>query len=212
VRVADYHTYFVGGTAWGFSVWAHNAQCAILLQEGDKFVLRGSVSGKILVEGSEDEVRAFAKSNGHVIGLRGTVTGHPTDYSNEKDPLNVKAIKRENEAPTYLANEGYDVHQNPGQVSPKGGKPDYLLRGQGLAVGGEYFDAYAPQKLNLNTLWRTVEKKVLRQCPNIIIIADDVQQLTNEAILKNFTGNNALPGLKRLWVLRGGQLFKLIGI
>ena len=25
VRVADYHTYFVGGEDWGFSVWAHNA-------------------------------------------------------------------------------------------------------------------------------------------------------------------------------------------
>ena len=29
VRVADDHTYFVGGTAWGFSVWAHNAGCAL---------------------------------------------------------------------------------------------------------------------------------------------------------------------------------------
>jgi intein/homing endonuclease len=29
VRVADFHTYFVGGTAWGFSVWAHNAACAL---------------------------------------------------------------------------------------------------------------------------------------------------------------------------------------
>ena len=25
LRVADYHTYFVGGESWGFSVWAHNA-------------------------------------------------------------------------------------------------------------------------------------------------------------------------------------------
>jgi hypothetical protein len=25
VRVADYHTYFVGSREWGFSVWAHNA-------------------------------------------------------------------------------------------------------------------------------------------------------------------------------------------
>jgi hypothetical protein len=24
VRIADYHTYFVGGEDWGFSVWAHN--------------------------------------------------------------------------------------------------------------------------------------------------------------------------------------------
>jgi hypothetical protein len=28
LRVADYHTYFVGCQEWGFSVWAHNAACA----------------------------------------------------------------------------------------------------------------------------------------------------------------------------------------
>lgn len=27
LRVADYHTYFVGCQEWGFSVWAHNADC-----------------------------------------------------------------------------------------------------------------------------------------------------------------------------------------
>src|SRR5262249_33243874 len=27
MRVADYHTYFVGILRWGFSVWAHNAPC-----------------------------------------------------------------------------------------------------------------------------------------------------------------------------------------
>ncbi len=26
-RIAEYHTYFVGGEDWGFSVWAHNANC-----------------------------------------------------------------------------------------------------------------------------------------------------------------------------------------
>jgi hypothetical protein len=26
-RVADFHTYFVGCQEWGFSVWAHNADC-----------------------------------------------------------------------------------------------------------------------------------------------------------------------------------------
>jgi len=29
LRVADYHTYFVGSSEWGFSVWAHNA-CQVL--------------------------------------------------------------------------------------------------------------------------------------------------------------------------------------
>lgn len=27
-RVAEYHTYFVGSEAWGFSIWTHNAKCA----------------------------------------------------------------------------------------------------------------------------------------------------------------------------------------
>jgi hypothetical protein len=26
--VAEYHTYFVGGEVWGFSVWAHNTGCS----------------------------------------------------------------------------------------------------------------------------------------------------------------------------------------
>jgi hypothetical protein len=29
LRIADYHTYFVGDNGWGFSVWAHNASCTI---------------------------------------------------------------------------------------------------------------------------------------------------------------------------------------
>jgi len=27
LRVADYHTYFVGDSAWAFALWAHNADC-----------------------------------------------------------------------------------------------------------------------------------------------------------------------------------------
>jgi hypothetical protein len=32
LRVADYHTYFVGGEDWGFSVWAHNLNCGDTVQ------------------------------------------------------------------------------------------------------------------------------------------------------------------------------------
>ena len=34
VRVADFHTYFVGSRAWGFSVWAHNAEYIIVQEAG----------------------------------------------------------------------------------------------------------------------------------------------------------------------------------
>jgi hypothetical protein len=32
LRVAEYHTYFVGCQEWGFSVWAHNADCIEVLR------------------------------------------------------------------------------------------------------------------------------------------------------------------------------------
>ncbi|MFO0880607.1 MAG: polymorphic toxin-type HINT domain-containing protein, partial [Gemmataceae bacterium] len=35
VRVADWHTYFVGGDEWGFSVWAHNACLYRAITEAD---------------------------------------------------------------------------------------------------------------------------------------------------------------------------------
>jgi RHS repeat-associated protein len=42
LRVADYHTYFVGSREWGFSVWAHNT-CAGILDTGvagpDRYIL-----------------------------------------------------------------------------------------------------------------------------------------------------------------------------
>jgi hypothetical protein len=34
-RVAEYHTYFVGGTGWGFSVWAHNTYAARTQQQAE---------------------------------------------------------------------------------------------------------------------------------------------------------------------------------
>ena len=35
MRIAEYHTYFVGSAEWGFSVWAHNAACSTASVEPD---------------------------------------------------------------------------------------------------------------------------------------------------------------------------------
>ena len=52
LRVQDYHTYFVGGEDWGFSVWAHNT-CAGLHHYVPMFmgsmVQRGSTFGRSLL-------------------------------------------------------------------------------------------------------------------------------------------------------------------
>jgi len=39
-RIADDHTYFVGCTEWGFSVWAHNADYDVYPQHGGRYSVR----------------------------------------------------------------------------------------------------------------------------------------------------------------------------
>ena len=67
LRVAEFHTYFVGGDEWGFSVWAHNANCVIITEVGGHHSLIDVVTGKTLKTGTQAEVQAFATSGGHTI-------------------------------------------------------------------------------------------------------------------------------------------------
>ncbi|VTS07772.1 hypothetical protein [Tuwongella immobilis] len=75
LRVSDFHTDFVGCDDWGFSVWAQNANCAILVKEGETFILKSKVDDRVLFEGAEADARLFAKTNGHEITSQG-IPGH----------------------------------------------------------------------------------------------------------------------------------------
>jgi hypothetical protein len=57
-RVAEYHTYFVGSEEWGFSVWAHNAECVLF--HGSRDGIRG--------RGLSLEEAAAARRPTHVSG------------------------------------------------------------------------------------------------------------------------------------------------
>jgi hypothetical protein len=71
VRVAHYHTYFVGCQEWGFSVWAHNASCHLLDAINDILVKAGkqplnqrqvdSLWGTLRRGVPEDDVAGLAK-------------------------------------------------------------------------------------------------------------------------------------------------------
>jgi hypothetical protein len=47
LRVADYHTYFVGGEDWGFSVWAHNADYATAAEEAAALRARSKLGARV---------------------------------------------------------------------------------------------------------------------------------------------------------------------
>ncbi|MFO0865016.1 MAG: polymorphic toxin-type HINT domain-containing protein [Gemmataceae bacterium] len=66
LRVADFHTYFVGCDEWGFSVWAHNAACVVETENGE-YVLKERGTGKELARGSQSDIRKFADANSHTI-------------------------------------------------------------------------------------------------------------------------------------------------
>ena len=75
-RIADFHTYFVGCDEWGFSVWAHNATCAVAETPqaranyeaifGGKVSLREQYLGRTLGKDSKtgQAVQAEMKKNG----------------------------------------------------------------------------------------------------------------------------------------------------
>jgi len=108
--VADWHTYFVGCDEWGFSVWAHNADCAILIKDGEKFILKSKVDGRVLAEGTEADVRAFAKANGHDIAPHGSPRDFdldpPEGFSYDPGNPSLKTVKRGDSVLDYHVEDG----------------------------------------------------------------------------------------------------------
>ena len=57
LRISEYHTYFVGGSDWGFSVWAHNA-CVGRLTAGEKATVRDLANDGVPVRDAVLQVKA----------------------------------------------------------------------------------------------------------------------------------------------------------
>jgi hypothetical protein len=67
LRVADWHTYFVGEETWGFAAWAHNAECTITKNEQTgKFEVRDA-EGKVYSFYERSTAEAFANVNGWTV-------------------------------------------------------------------------------------------------------------------------------------------------
>jgi hypothetical protein len=60
VRVADFHTYFVGGRDWSFSVWAHNANYEVYKNVYGTYSIRYWENGELkVVESAKGETQQF---------------------------------------------------------------------------------------------------------------------------------------------------------
>lgn len=61
LRIADYHTYFVGGSEWGFSVWAHNA-CQVQTNRRNGNQFRDEVADTLRKAGFRVRTEVYKKT------------------------------------------------------------------------------------------------------------------------------------------------------
>jgi hypothetical protein len=74
LRIADYHTYFVGCDEWGFSVWAHNADCAKIAED---LTAGRSKLGAVVGEGGFGRVHEIEGHPGLVAKIVKATDGAP---------------------------------------------------------------------------------------------------------------------------------------
>jgi uncharacterized protein YukE len=110
------------------------------------------------------------------------------------------AKRRENESADALAQNGYDVEQNP-PPNQYGKNPDYKIEGQ-------YFDCYAPQGDSLDNIRKRMSRKIHDdQTERLVLNLDDTSRSPEEiaALLRR----RPMAGLKELIVIKERKVIPL---
>jgi len=119
----------------------------------------------------------------------GSLTGRPTVISPNQDPSVVRSLTRENESATTLANNGYQVVQNPPTL-PNGKNPDYI-------VNGQVFDAYSPSTSSVRNAASEIGNKISNgQTNNVVVNLTD--STITPAQLQNQLNTYPIPGLQQV--------------
>ncbi|MBX3411221.1 MAG: hypothetical protein KF708_00785 [Pirellulales bacterium] len=126
----------------------------------------------------------------------GKPSGRPTKV--EGDAATQRSLQRENEAANALADEGYNIEQNP-PAKPNGSRPDYRIE-------GEYFDAYSPGATKSpRGIWSEVEGKVAKgQADRIVLNLDDWGG--DMAALEKQFSDWPIADLQEIKIVRGGKV------
>jgi uncharacterized protein YukE len=115
---------------------------------------------------------------------------HPT---RKKD----QALRRENESADTLAQNGYDVEQNPAG-KPNGKNPDYKIE-------GEYFDNYAPSTGNLDNIRVKLSDKVSSgQADRLVLNMDDTPATMDQ--VADMLRRKPIADLKEIIVVKDGKV------
>ncbi|MFG3339724.1 hypothetical protein [Glycomyces sp. NPDC048151] len=124
-----------------------------------------------------------------------TPRGEPTEVNGS--PSNRRSLERENESAQTLAENGYDVEQNP-PGKDNGKNPDYKIE-------GEYFDCYAPSRDDAGRIRDDISRKVKKdQAERIILNLDDSG--LNPADLRSVLERRPVGNLQEVKIIKDGQV------
>lgn len=135
--------------------------------------------------------------------LGGTPGGRPTPIKPKEDADVVRSISRENSGAVTLAENGYQIKQNPtsaevaaarqqtGDTGDPDKNPDYLLE-------GHVFDAYSPNHdKGVRGIWFEVQQKIVKeQTQRVVVNLEDWGG--NVADLRQQFGNWPIENLKEV--------------
>jgi hypothetical protein len=178
--------------------------------------LRGLIS-------SLDRLRGLAAKIGEAIEalkkllnrLRGTREPGRTTPSGKPDPgrkprgrrtkshptkKSARPLRRENESADTLAENGYDVEQNP-PTRANGKNPDYRIE-------GEYFDCYAPETGSLDNIRVKMSSKVSSGQADRVIFNMNDTPASMEAV-SGMLRRKPIAGLKEVLVVKDGKVIPL---
>lgn len=133
---------------------------------------------------------------------RGKLDGKPAEIDSVKmDAETIRSLTRENESAKLLAQNGYDVYQNPPLEKLKSNnnkKPDLL-------VEGTVFDVYSPSSSNPRNIASSIENKIRSGQTDRIILNLDDSSVSIEALQEQFK-TYPIEGLQEIIIIKDGKV------
>ena len=154
-----------------------------------------------MADGIKDAVNEFNKTQpSGKYNVNSKPSGHETKISKKADEATRRSLERENEAAITIAQNGYQIEQNPNLVYTSR-KPDYLIE-------GNVFDCYSPaKKTPPNNIRSTINEKVMvkRQTERVVLNLDDWEGNVDDIL--NALNDNPIEDLKEVLIVKNGKVF-----
>lgn len=128
--------------------------------------------------------------------------GTQTRITNKMDDETKRSLERENEAAKIIAQNGYDIEQNP-DVEGTSRNPDYKIE-------GKIFDCYSPaEKTKIRNVAGTIEEKVIKkgQADRVVLNINDWKGDV-DALVKQLN-DYPIQGLKEVIVVHNGNVISI---